>query len=781
MHQSLFGLLMSMLYPTSMVVYANDGTPENTEGEAVESAQVDTNTSSERTLENGQDFVTSARSQSSDCSPDEEECTVQSDSEGGEAEPEPDETIPVDTEVEETEELEVTEGEAPAPIESEETNVVADAEIEESGDNPAPETVETVEEIENSDEIEIDPEDNTSEPDVESEEIEEVETVVVIDQANEATEDAEIEEQPEETAALEADIAEDTDSQVATPEEAVDNSVDDAETVEDNGVAEAAEVPGDEDANKAGGDAVEADESVGEISEEVVEQVTETMGEVEDLSEDVDNSNENKMVSEVAFEMDGTEIEAAPLPDLGLNCSSTSNTEESFDLTSCEGEDESLATSEINSLAHKDANGAANGAQIVVVQAQGGVVFTPTYLDVVNDTNIGFDHNTLGVTRQNAFANALGIVGGWFDHISLVTLEVQNSATTLDGTLAFAGSGPIGTNNGFHKTVVQEKIQNGIDANGADPDGNVTINFPVDDPGNNCPNDPGCFDWDYDDNVANDLYDFVSTVIHEVAHALGFLSAINQNGEGFYEISGDSDAWFEFDDFVSDKNGNDLVNDNTFAFDTSKNGVLTGGVNDGMFFSGQNANAANGGNPIHIYSPDPWQGGSSGSHLDDDFYSSTQLLMEAATGPGNSARTLSEVEKCIFVDLGYDVVGAQCGNANGVAGDGNTNGVAGGGTNGVADDSTSELPTQLISNSNLNVSKDAAGNLSFYSPVGSVFLGQLTQAQWSGAAPGTVLINTVYTDLGILLYVTVLPSGQLQVQVYSLADGALLSTTTITP
>ena len=75
----------------------------------------------------------------------------------------------------------------------------------------------------------------------------------------------------------------------------------------------------------------------------------------------------------------------------------------------------------------------------------------------------------------------------------------------------------------------------------------------------------------------------------------------------------------------------------------------------GLYFSGTNATSANGGNPIPLYSPSPWEDGSSGSHLDDFFYSgANQQLMNSASDPGQGVRTVSDIELGILKDISYN-------------------------------------------------------------------------------------------------------------------------------
>ncbi len=76
----------------------------------------------------------------------------------------------------------------------------------------------------------------------------------------------------------------------------------------------------------------------------------------------------------------------------------------------------------------------------------------------------------------------------------------------------------------------------------------------------------------------------------------------------------------------------------------------------GLFFDGANAVAANGGNPVGLFTPNPYEEGSSVSHIDDDNPAFMGLLMLAATEEGPAARMYSPIEVGILTDLGYDVI-----------------------------------------------------------------------------------------------------------------------------
>ena len=101
-----------------------------------------------------------------------------------------------------------------------------------------------------------------------------------------------------------------------------------------------------------------------------------------------------------------------------------------------------------------------------------------------------------------------------------------------------------------------------------------------------------------------------------------------------------------------------LINDTTFVLNTSSWSSLSiGGASPsgGLFFNGPKAMAANGGQPVGLYTPTSWEEGSSGSHLDDENSALAGALMLAATSTGRYRRSVSDVERGILEDLGYSL------------------------------------------------------------------------------------------------------------------------------
>lgn len=213
-----------------------------------------------------------------------------------------------------------------------------------------------------------------------------------------------------------------------------------------------------------------------------------------------------------------------------------------------------------------------------------------------------------------------------------VTYAVTGEFAPLSGTLASAGSEFIDPGAGFMQTVVQKKIQTGIDGNGAAADGEITWNFGP--------------PWGYG-NVANTQYDFQSTAMHELVHTLGFLSYADRAGNNTGQ------TWTIYDRYLVNSAGTAVIGSN-YKWNTAYNTNLTGG-NGGLYFGGPRAVAVYGG-LVPLYTPFPYASGSSLSHLDDGSFTGTnEKLMTAVSGQGTGVQALSPLELGILADIGYQL------------------------------------------------------------------------------------------------------------------------------
>ncbi len=283
-------------------------------------------------------------------------------------------------------------------------------------------------------------------------------------------------------------------------------------------------------------------------------------------------------------------------------------------------------------------------AIMLVVPAQAQINFTFNYTDAAG---VGFNAaGSLGAERRTALEQTGTLLSSFFPQYTATIVMDVNGSETGASTLASAGSQYSSNaantcSPGYNRGDVGIKILGGADPNPGAADGTVSVNFAT-------------IVWDLDDNVDPDKYDFKSTILHELLHAMDFFHSITQTGTDPCGTSAPTaGGWAPYDQHL----GNTITNliNSSFVIDTASwLSAVTGGTgNAGVLWRGANAMKANSGQPIPLYSPTVYSNGSSISHLDDDFFTSSALLMEAATGPGPGTRTLSAIEVGMMNDMGF--------------------------------------------------------------------------------------------------------------------------------
>jgi len=139
-------------------------------------------------------------------------------------------------------------------------------------------------------------------------------------------------------------------------------------------------------------------------------------------------------------------------------------------------------------------------------------------------------------------------------------------------------------------------------------------------------------------------YDLVSVVIHEIAHGLGFVSNATYDrsfGTGYISQPTPYDAYVQLPD------GRTLID---FCSRSTELGEALVGP---LVWSGRNGISANKGVAPKLYTPNPYEDGSSITHLDEGIFSndSADLMMTPKFGAGEVRRTLGPIVLGMLQDM----------------------------------------------------------------------------------------------------------------------------------
>ena len=258
----------------------------------------------------------------------------------------------------------------------------------------------------------------------------------------------------------------------------------------------------------------------------------------------------------------------------------------------------------------------------------------------INVTYTGFT-----TEAQAAFQQAVNI---WQTQISsTVPIEISAEFKVLGtGVLGSASSNFVYANfaNASPSTWYQAALANRLAGIDLDPfEHDIDANF-----------NSGFVNWYFgtDGNTPAGQFDFVTVVLHEIAHGLGF--------SGLMNVSGGLGSWgtngfpYIYDRFVENGSMQAIINTALFANpSTSLAAQLTG--ND-LYWNGTNGKSGNGGVHPRLYAPATWSSGSSIAHLDEATYPAGNLnsLMTPALGLAESIHEPGPIARGIFTDIGWD-------------------------------------------------------------------------------------------------------------------------------
>ncbi len=157
-------------------------------------------------------------------------------------------------------------------------------------------------------------------------------------------------------------------------------------------------------------------------------------------------------------------------------------------------------------------------------------------------------------------------------------------------------------------------------------------------------------------NVPSSQYDFETVVLHELGHGLGFYSSFNvDRSSGDLGRDAAHELRFDANEWDAATGGNLMT---SYANNSS---ALESQLTDGSVFLGGTHVETVLGKRAKLYAPNPWQEGSSNSHLDESKYApfTVNALMTPILYNGESIHDPGPATKAIFQDIGWAIAGAS--------------------------------------------------------------------------------------------------------------------------
>ncbi len=241
--------------------------------------------------------------------------------------------------------------------------------------------------------------------------------------------------------------------------------------------------------------------------------------------------------------------------------------------------------------------------------------------------------------------------------ITTVPIRIEADFDSLD-TGVLGGAGPFEWRRGettvwFPVSLVEQSVERDLNPDKPDIDATFSSSFQ---------------DWYFglDGRPGNDQIDFVSVVLHELAHGLGFFDSFYvEDGEAEYG-SGDFDNIPTiFDAFIYDKELNLLISDDAYTNSSPElHDAITGiklfwgpGFDTNSRREPVTVSAANGGGPVMLWAPEEFSEGNSISHLDEDAYPSgmPNALMSPFVSRGQVTHQPGPVLLAMLYDMGWTI------------------------------------------------------------------------------------------------------------------------------
>ena len=154
-----------------------------------------------------------------------------------------------------------------------------------------------------------------------------------------------------------------------------------------------------------------------------------------------------------------------------------------------------------------------------------------------------------------------------------------------------------------------------------------------------------------DANPAANQYDFVTVVMHEIGHGLGFTGLMEYGSNRVARWGRGSGSPAIYDRFTENGSGQSLIDTSIFPNPSRELGLEL--TSDNLRFNGPQVARANGGLPAQIYAPSPYQPGSSYAHLGREFENTQNSMMTFSLNRGEAAHDPGPVGLGVLKDIGW--------------------------------------------------------------------------------------------------------------------------------
>jgi hypothetical protein len=160
----------------------------------------------------------------------------------------------------------------------------------------------------------------------------------------------------------------------------------------------------------------------------------------------------------------------------------------------------------------------------------------------------------------------------------------------------------------------------------------------------------GEFYYGTDGNTPANQLDFVTLVLHEIGHGIGFLGTMQVDSSNRAYWGGSTGYPNTYDIYAVNGAGQYLVN----TFSNHSTALYAQLISNNIWFNGPNAKAANGGNRPRLDALSEWKQGSSFVHLDRNTYKQTaNALMLRALDYGTAIHNIGPIFRGALTDFGW--------------------------------------------------------------------------------------------------------------------------------